>query len=632
MTLQVSSLRRAISIAALLLSVSSTVAQAIDLWGRAGTFGGLTMATSVPSGDGLTVHANGYGVDVGQATWYGAVTSDGTFFVATLTQSGNPFVPSACTMEIVCFNPENATCRDPDIGVPTNLAIFRIPAVDGTEFAPDAACQTSALGTDVADLAVWTSGGEEIVSFVSTHSFGPTVGWPIWGEVRNIGGLWQIDDDARIWPRDIRAATASPLDDQACPLSQKGCCNDAQCGGGTCANAAACAFSVLGSCEKSCTQDSDCSALGPLDYCEAGLCKRATCNGTEEMDLLPASNRMAVAQYFGGVLVTDGRDEVLAMYTPPAVPQPCGSGNVRISPRQVVADPTSTYGDERFMIVYDAFGDPRANPLQEFRYDDATRTLEPVTAAFIPNIAWMPIPNCSGPRQGGSAQYDEFGNLWVGATQQLQTHRLIFLKDPFTGHHTAAERCSYLDSSGQPRPWGVSCRADVGLGYWNGQMPAAGFSMPWANPAVYDHDTMTMFGVSNLGHIAPMSISENHDQLAFATLPPVDLGMNLLGSLPGQTTTLSGAGPEVPIDRTRRKLWIPIRGGIDGTFGEDVASDGRTLNVRVKGTSTLSFPAGDQKFRLRVHPGDGNEVDAGVCGEIRTRTCRVSSSTMSCRS
>jgi hypothetical protein len=42
------------------------------------------------------------------------------------------------------------------------------------------------------------------------------------------------------------------------------------------------------------------------------------------------------------------------------------------SPREINVDPTSTLGDERFVVIFDT-SDDRGQPLQEFRYDEARK-------------------------------------------------------------------------------------------------------------------------------------------------------------------------------------------------------------------------------------------------------------------
>ena len=541
--------RTALTIVAVVMGIGQLGARGggcapeVKLLGQAGTFGGLTNASDTPSGDTLSISAINYGFSPGQAGWFPAVTSDGTVFVAGLTQSGNQILETGCTMEIACYNGGAKLCRDPATGAAANFALLKVQAGLGGFSYPDAACQTSSNGADVSDLTVLGSGSSERVFFISViGSAASPPDWPMSGSVRKINGLWQIDTGSLRSALDYYDSNAT-VSHQACTLQRKGCFFNSDCAGGTCA---------AGQCDHSCSSNAQCSGLGPSFVCRSNKCVAADCGGTGEIDRLPISGRVVATQYFtSSIAVLDGDQQVLAYYKAPAVANPCVPGqNLTIAPRQVEVDPTSTAGDERFAIAYEHFTDPRGQAVQIFRYNDATHTIQPLTAPFFGTIAWGPQPTCAGPPIGSGIIYDDAGNLLVKRSAPFPTHTLVYLKKPGSSGNSAEQRCA-------TGAWGTLCPADFALGYWDGDSATPGFSYPWSQGDAFDPGQATMFVPTVNGLVLPLPRIESGGKTYFAILPPIDLGAD---QLPNSGPNVSGNSvTKVALDATRGNIWLPVR-------------------------------------------------------------------------
>src|SRR5581483_10649144 len=199
----------------------------------------------------------------------------------------------------------------------------------------------------------------------------------------------------------------------------------------------------------------------------------------------------------------------------------------------------------RFAIVFDT-SDPRGQPLQEFRYDDRTRALAPVSAPVFTATAANPAPACGETKQGQGAQYDHRGNLWVARSRGVGGGPLgVYLRDATTGVRRLDGPCSAIDpATGLPRPWGSPCTADVDVG-----------AIPWAIHVLEDATSGAMLVVGYGGEVVAITPGPNADGTPFAVRPTIDLGLaRLRAPEPGATLTASKAA----IDGTRRALWVPV--------------------------------------------------------------------------
>lgn len=357
----------------------------------------------------------------GKSAFFTAATSDGTIFAAGFHQNTENLVPTGCWVNVICINPDAATCWDEGVGEARHFANILVKTRDGATTDPrdEARCSEPSssfafrsYGVDISDIeTVVDEQGEEHVAFVSSlaslGNYGPS-GFPMLGFLSKIDGAWRLDEARQHWLRDI--AQSSPEALVACPGDD--------------------------------------------------------CGGVSEIAFLPRSRRLAVGVYFPrrqGLLILSLDGEVLAHRRIPYPGNRCTSDPTDVIPwlgvRQVDVDPTSTLGDERIAITVDGFA-PFDHPIQELRYDEASRSLVPTTNLVVTTGGGEAPPDCT-PR-GQNANYDRLGNLVVGALVQGRATYNVYVKDPATGVRSIETRCPFTgdseDEIGRP------CAADLSVG------------------------------------------------------------------------------------------------------------------------------------------------------------------------
>lgn len=490
----------------------------VTVFGAPDRFG--TLGGRLPTGQRVAQAAvPGFAVRPGQAFFFPAVASDGTLFVANMTQTISELALTGCEMVITCFHPEEATCFDEATGAPARFSNLRIPAASGSLSTP-AECPNGSTSdvpkvrgaaVDDVEVVVDEHGGERVLfdSFAgSIEHPAPPDHYPMFGALWRRDGAWRVDLASLRYPKDLVAAT------------------------------------VQG----------------------AVACKEHDCGATTEMARLPASNRIVVNQYLGGhVMVTDLEGRVLASHRvefprdwcDPTVKEPYVA-----SLRQVNVDPTSSLGDERFVVVYEGWG-PTGQHAQEFTYDerepDAARRVRPVTAPFHPDSPFHPAPACGRGKTALSATYDDRGNLWLTALDRdggWQTTALVFAKED--GRSRLERDCSFLDpTSGAPRPWGTVCPADFDV--------AALIRAPrptWRFPSMFsdlvqDPVTGTMYAVLGEGEVHPIERRDGGDgNVVFVATDGLDPGVARLAPL--EPTVHRRFVARGAVDPVRRALWLPV--------------------------------------------------------------------------
>jgi hypothetical protein len=454
----------------------------VTVYGAAGTFG--TLVDVTPTGQTLeVVPVPGWVMDGGLMPFFTAVTSDGTVFVANMQQTLNQFFRASCTMAITCFNPDSAACYDADTGGAANVSTIRIPTLAGDFYNPPdgettCASLTRGLGSDVSDIeVVIDADGIERVAFVSF--IGSIVvgldGFPAFGSLVLTADGWALDAASVRFPEDLQGASDEGL--LGCPNAAKACFFQTDCPGGAC---------ISGRCDIECASGSDCP-VGQTCLDEA--CGVPNCALNEQV-VLPASGHLATAHYTAArISVMDAAGTFQAVYVLPTVTDPCHlEANLTLSPREVAADPTSSSGDERFVVVYDS-GFEKGYPVQEFTYDAAAHTLVPTSAPFVP---WAPVDGptvCgSAPRRGSHPTYDDRGNLWIDTNHGLGRGALyVFQTNSDTGLRSYEATCFLDPETGSMYEPGHACRSDLDLGVatLDGQTPT-GWGYPWGSSLLYD--------------------------------------------------------------------------------------------------------------------------------------------------
>jgi hypothetical protein len=562
-------------IASVVLAATAHAAT-VDLYGHPDSFGTLCQvgACQIPTQQSLSLHpVSNWQIDPGQTFLFPALTSDGTLLIGNITQTMNQYFSASCTMGVTCFNPDAQVCSDSDapgadhfgtIRIPTNAGASQLPAAgceslqgactngvctSGYVDSPcskDLDCEVRPGGADVGDVAVVP--GAEGERVIMNSALGSLAGlysadtFPAFGALSEEGGAWSVD----------ALSLRTPLQ-----LSQ-----------------------------------SD-PTLGPI------ACPNGDCKALAETAHLPASGRVVMTHYFGGISILEADGTILAHYSVPQVPDPCDTAtppvNMISAPREIDVDPTGTLGNERFVVVYDMYstGHQVSQPTQEFRYDDGARSLVPVSAPIFPYTQGQPAtptsgPSCGAPVQVTIAQYDHRGNLWFARSTVLpngavQGPILVMLEDPVTGKRRMETDCSFLDASGQPRPWGSHCLADLETGVASVTSGVPSWKLnPWTVSLVEDAATGTMFAIQSDGQVAMVERLPTSQSDSLTLRPPMILGLGKLRPGNGVCTggTADGSwcnnanpwicGPQGQcladsrgptrgiLDAPRRALWIPI--------------------------------------------------------------------------
>ena len=531
----------------------------VTVYGASGTFG--TLGNTVPSGQQVAkVPVSRWSFDPGLHAFFTTLTGDGTVFVANMTQTSNQFLKAQCSMTVTCFNPDVPTCYDATTDAPAKFANLRIPNWGGDIYTPrdgDTNCGSDGVlrgeGSDVSDVqAVVTPDGEERVMFNSLMGSidnGP-LGYPALGTLFKGPKGWQPDPDSYRSNYDLQRDSLV-----ACPHVSRRCSDDSDCSGRTCDMSSP--TLTLGQCVIDCAFNSDCPAE---QTCLAGRCGMPDCGGINEMAVLPHSKRIVGTLYTGERLAvwdTDGR--ILSTYQFPSIDDPCNPGIPisQTSPRGIVADPTSVLGDERIAISFDTEFS-RSMPAQEFRYDEASRTLAPVTAPFAPETGRSPAPDCSGVKRAVHVHYDADGNLWVETTQGIGGGPVfVFLREPREGIRRIERECSYLDpDTNQPRQFGFGCSADFDFGHARvTNADELTWDTPWSLKIREDPRTRTKWLNAYNGHISLFErLTSTSGAEIYVAPTPIDLGIDLLPSEPGERRVTT----ELVLNPIRRDVWIPV--------------------------------------------------------------------------
>ncbi len=332
----------------------------VELYGRSGSFGGLTTRTKLAGGQSFAaVSVRNWQFGAGQAAYMSAVTAAGAVIIATTPYTDNQMQPTGTTMEIGCLLP--GVRKFQRIVIPSTTGRTSLPGY-GSPYG----------GGDIGDLQVVGSGSNERVLFNSAM---PYHGWnlesdgqlPSFGALRSgAGGTLSLDA-----ARDRTAAQLAASD-------------------------TAFSLPLMG------------NAYGQTLTGGRGLC---------EMALLPTSGDVVVTQYFGpsmanqqgGILVIDPQGQVKASWQYPAATY--RGGPVKCLVREVESDPTGRMGDERFSIICDAFdanNQPVPFPLQEFSYDARWGRIRPIS---------VPVQAAADGSRMETAKYGRDGALWVARTR-----------------------------------------------------------------------------------------------------------------------------------------------------------------------------------------------------------------------
>lgn len=315
------------------------VGPAVTLFGAANTFG--SQQADVFTTTNHTFSAApvpGWGPSAGLCFFYAKEMSDGQIVLGTLPLTGNELKPTMDHAELDVFDP-------------TRLTFYQniIPTSTGSLTAVDPATHlggTDAGGGDVQNVTV--SGVEKALATLEGYYFNWDIGvyglYPVLAYLSKDGnGNWTYDSATSKTSNQWEATNTSVYDN------------------------------VIAS----------------------GSGQTAGLNGNYwptraagQMCVLPATGRVVTLHYFGknaflnGIIsVSNQNGTLLAATQIPNITTNDGTTITSANPRDIRADPSSVTNDERFVIIYDAFGTSVQQCAQEFSYNDSTGA---ITAKSVP--------------------------------------------------------------------------------------------------------------------------------------------------------------------------------------------------------------------------------------------------------
>jgi hypothetical protein len=186
--------------------------------------------------------------------------------------------------------------------------------------------------------------------------------------------------------------------------------------------------------------------------------------GPNEIAITPHSNQIITANYYasyvghqsGSYYVIDPMLGLVGYYEMPNPIAPDGTV-LHAAPRAITTDPTSSFGDERFNIIYDMTAGNGLHAIQEFSYD-GTSTITVKSPAYIPT---------ADTNRYTQAEYDSDGNLWVGTSPSIGLTSFnaspvdVFLK---AGGERAALTATTPGGSWATTQFQLQSRPDLSLG------------------------------------------------------------------------------------------------------------------------------------------------------------------------
>jgi hypothetical protein len=442
---------------ATVIEAAKRCAQTVQAWGRPGSFDGpLASKAALPTGQSFRTRGiNGWQFLPGRDAYLTTNTADGTVLVGNMSQSGNSYQPTGDSMVISAMHPEGGSFTNIRLKTDKGLdTLYRDPFWGPTLGVPG----------DIGDLEAYDGGNAVVFTNASPGSGFQNDRrdgfWPVFGLLTNGPGGWNVaegtDAQGNAWKNQwtpIQLYDASPdkaKADLACPKP-----------GG-----------IWGEAR-------DCRAM-------------------QEVAVLPHSNDIVIAQYFGAgssgqltvvdvdpVPGTPGRykAEIAAVHPLPEIPDPSlNDPNLKLwlAPLSVSTDPTSAPGDERFAVTSDtAYRKPNGDldtfhpkTVIEFAYNESARTISPRSAPILPG-GTSAAPEADGLRRflGVFTVYDRNGNLWAATAhgydafetavwaKHANGRRLSNGTCPFNGGLTGYE----ATATGVKDAWGVLCEPDYKL-------------------------------------------------------------------------------------------------------------------------------------------------------------------------
>ncbi len=469
----------------------------LSLFGAPGSFGGLQGSRAV-----RTVDVPGWGFGPGQAAYMSTVAADGTVFIGTTPFTDDQAKPTGTGMELGVFDP--TANRFTRVAVPSSKGRTAEPR-------PDAKYRGIG-GGDVSDVLVVPAAGRgQRLLFASSM---PYYGWNVaqYGTLPTIGQLapsgragWRYDPTTS-WDAGRLAGTL--------PTARS-----------------VQAFPAMASAG---TRDS---------------------RGAAALARLPRSGHVVVAQYFGvtetdragrtdqgALFVLDTSGKVHATWQYPNV-SVLGQ-KVVVSPREVVADPSSRLGDERFVVTLDARmtnGKVAPFPVQEFSYSPGDGA--PGNGTITPKSTAVRAAQ-DGTRME-TACFASDGTLYVARTTSDGLRAAPLAVYPKIGGERGLVRRAPAVGDWANTSWASTCSADY-------LVPATARG-GLVRGASYDAVTGTVLLAGLDGLVQDVHPAGSGTRMTFRVGAGIDLGLNRLR---GPATHYVGLRRGC-VDATRRVFWLP---------------------------------------------------------------------------
>ena len=462
----------------------------VTVYGRKGSFGAI--ASAAPSGQDLARHAvPGWGLPAGLQAGRVTVATDGTVLFAGIDHNANFAEPTSGEAAIGAYDPH--TDRYVTIALHTSTGRHRVHNVLGQP-----------AGPSIVDLE--PVGDGRAVAFTARPAYvgqdlAANGAWPVFGVVSKVAGQWRVADGGS-WTNQWTGAELRKTNP--------------------------------GVSERACPEHPD--APGFSD-----------CRGLGEMATLPRSRDLIVAQSLShrppagssGTLVAlrvTGPDpfgrfttKVTAQYPYPAIKDPMTADPndyLQVTPRSIEANPTSAYGNERFIVGFDvnSAGTTHAPPVvQEFRYDANASVIAPVSVPMIPGDMNKEETAFYG---YGATLYDTSGNLWASRLNVLQAGKLaVYAGGPACPYDRKRPMSGYTSTGGALTVWGTACRPDYDILQAQRLLGSQGLAE--------DPVTGDIVSLSLTGMLMPIRAQGSGKQMTFRLGNLVDLGRKLLPTAEG---------------------------------------------------------------------------------------------------
>lgn len=390
--------------------INTSITFPVVIYGEAGKFGNAATRTVTTTANPLSTVPVTYNIGLGAGTAAQLLTSDGFVWYGSGPSSNNQLAPTADHGEIGYWDPDTLTTRQ--LLIPTSTGALTAVGPDYNDLRG---------GCDAFVLAKVTLSAVETVAWISTATY---FGWdiaadgmyPMIGFCQEVSGNWAI----------VRSYTA----DQVYNSNPAG----------------------------------DVAGIFVENTAPNGTGTYRSTQGSVSMDFTPASKMAVIVNYFhltgkrsGSITVIDAATGALKKtYQIPDYTDAFGN-LVSALPRFVICDPSSSAGDERFVVIYDNFTTgtaPNRSPnsvMQEFSFNNATNVIAPMSVPITTDLngpaSWSTGNLANLSPLISMAAFDTSGNLFATVRATGGTGLLPLVDRGTAVYKKAAGERSYMSTA-----------------------------------------------------------------------------------------------------------------------------------------------------------------------------------------